>query len=137
MDVPCFYNPNNRRHSLVTTAINGKAVFSVAGELFVGKKMIQIVSKEIPTSRKQFPIQNAFALTVHKTQGFALPRSTVSIDDDMFAPGQIYVAMSRAPSWNSINILSFDFDCIKVDRHVISEYRRLNLLNQKGLKELM
>ncbi|CAH1766630.1 3589_t:CDS:2, partial [Entrophospora sp. SA101] len=47
MDVPCFYNPNNGRHSSVTTATNGKAIFTVAGELFVGKRMVQIVGKEI------------------------------------------------------------------------------------------
>jgi len=46
MDVPCFYDPNNGRHSSVTTATNGKAIFSVAGELFVGKRMVQIISKE-------------------------------------------------------------------------------------------
>jgi hypothetical protein len=54
----------------------------------------------------------------------------------MFAPGQIYVAMSRTPSWNSIDIYSFDFDALKVDKNVINEYRRLKLLNQKGLKEI-
>ncbi len=30
-----------------------------------------------PASRHQFPIQNAFALTVHKTQGLTLPDVTV------------------------------------------------------------
>jgi len=49
MDVPCFYDPNNGRQ----TATNGKAIFSVAGELFVGKRMVQIISKEIEWS---FPI---------------------------------------------------------------------------------
>jgi len=51
-----------------------------------------------PASRYQFPLQNSFALTVHKTQGLTLPKITVSVDQDMFAPGQAYVAMSRAPS---------------------------------------
>ena len=48
----------------------------------------------IPASRYQLPLQNAFALTVHKTQGLTLPRATLTIDHNMFAPGQIYVAMS-------------------------------------------
>ncbi|CAJ0760631.1 2344_t:CDS:2 [Entrophospora sp. SA101] len=42
-----FYNPNNGRYSPVTTATNGKAIPPVAGELFVGKRMVQIVDKEI------------------------------------------------------------------------------------------
>ena len=89
----------------------------------------------IPASRMQFPIQNAFALTVHKTQSLTLPHSTVSVDGNMFAMGQIYMAMSRTPLWDSIDMLSFDFDCVKVDKNVIEEYRRLNFLSQKGLKE--
>src|SRR5437764_13274662 len=44
--------------------------------------------------------------------------------------------MSRAPSWDSMNIFSFDFDCMKIDRKVIDEYKRLKLLNQRGLKEI-
>jgi len=51
----------------------------------------------------------------------------------MFTTGQIYVAMSRAPSWNSVSILSFDFNAIKVDEEVLTEYRRLRHINQKGL----
>ena len=51
-------------------------------------------------SRYQFPLQNAFTLMVHKTQGITLPHSIVNIDKNMFALGQAYVAMSRVPSWN-------------------------------------
>src|SRR6266498_631287 len=83
----------------------------------------------IPSSRYQFPIQNAFTLTVHKTQGLTLPHTTLTIDENMFTIGQIYVAMSRAPSWNSVSILSFDFDAIKVDEEVLTEYRRLRHIN--------
>src|SRR5688572_32493054 len=45
----------------------------------------------IPASRYQFPLQNAFALTVHKTQGLTLPCATLTIDHNMFSPGQIDV----------------------------------------------
>jgi ATP-dependent exoDNAse (exonuclease V) alpha subunit len=90
----------------------------------------------ISASRSQFPVQNAFALTVHKTQGLTLPHSTLTIDENMFAAGQIYVAMSRAPSWNSVDILSFDFGSLKVDERVIEEYRRLNHLSQMGLRAI-
>jgi len=53
----------------------------------------------------------------------------------MFAPGQIYVAMSRSPSWNSMDIFDFDFDFLKVNKNVVNEYRRLRMLN-KGLMEM-
>ena len=60
-------------------------------------------------SRKQFPLQNAFSLTVHKTQGLTLPHVTISIDENIFAEGQAYVALSRAGSLENLRILKFDF----------------------------
>ena len=72
-----------------------------------------------PASRQQFPLDNAFALTVHKTQGLTLPHKTVNIDENMSAPGQVYVAMSRVPSWDLLEILDFDFSCIKIDQSMI------------------
>ena len=50
MDIPCFYDPNNGRHSSVANATNGKAVFSVAGEVFLGRKLVQIIANEIEWS---------------------------------------------------------------------------------------
>src|SRR5438270_4773638 len=52
----------------------------------VQKEITYFTVNGIPASRKQFPIQNAFALTVHKMQGLTLPHSTMSIDKCMFAP---------------------------------------------------
>lgn len=90
-----------------------------------------------PASRRQFPIQNAFSLTIHKTQGLTLPHATVSIDQGIFAPGQAYVAMSRATSWDTLDILSFDFSSVKTDPSVITEYARLSELNRKGLNSIL
>ena len=58
----------------------------------------------------------------------------MTINENMFAPGQTYIAISRASSWEKLDILSFDFDCLKIDKDVVSEYRRLNLVNQNGLR---
>jgi len=88
------------------------------------------------TSRQQFPLQNAFVLTVHKTQGLTLPRATVSVDENMFAPGQVYVAMSRAPSWESLEILDFDFSYVKTEHSVIQDYARSRGVNQRGLNQI-
>ena len=43
----------------------------------------------------------------------------------MFAPGQGYVAISRAKTWDSINIIALDRNAIKTDEQVIKEYERL------------
>ena len=78
-----------------------------------------------PAQRTQFPLQNAFALTVHKTQGLTLPHVTVSLDEQMFANGQSYVAMSHAKSWQKLEIQSFNQDAIRVDNEMIQELDRL------------
>jgi len=78
-----------------------------------------------PAQRTQFPLQNAFALTVHKTQGLTLPHATISLDEQMFANGQTYVAMSRAKSWQNLEIRSFDPNAIKVDNEMLTELNRL------------
>jgi len=43
----------------------------------------------------------------------------------MFANGQAYVAMSRATSWQNLQISSFDPDAIKVDNSMLLELNRL------------
>ncbi|CAI2189744.1 18115_t:CDS:1, partial [Funneliformis geosporum] len=42
-------------------------------------------------SKNQYPLQNTFALTVHKTQGITIPHTTLTIDENMFAPGWLLV----------------------------------------------
>jgi ATP-dependent exoDNAse (exonuclease V) alpha subunit len=76
-------------------------------------------------------------LTVHKTQGLTLPHVTVSVDESMFAVSQIYVAMSRATSWETIYILSFDYEQIKIPDAALKEYYRLNQLHSAGLQSLL
>ena len=43
----------------------------------------------------------------------------------MFANGQTYVAMSRAKSWQNLEIRSFDPSAIKVDNEMLLELDRL------------
>jgi len=50
------------------------------------------------------PLQNCFALTVHKCQGLTLSHISLFLDDQFFAVGQAYTALSRAPSWDAVDI---------------------------------
>src|SRR3989337_1285277 len=43
--------------------------------------------------RTQFPLQNSFALTVHKTQSLTLLRVSLALDTSIFSSGQAYVAL--------------------------------------------
>jgi len=87
-------------------------------------------------SRKQFPLQNTFSLIVHKTQGSTLPHVTISIDENIFAEGLAYVALSRAGSLENLRILKFDFSQIKCSSSVLLEYERLKKVNRDGLRAL-
>ena len=77
------------------------------------------------TSRRQFPIQNCYALTVHKTQGLTLNNASVSWDDQMFSAGQAYTALNRCPKWNDIQIMALDRNAFMTDPDVVREYNRL------------
>ena len=76
--------------------------------------------------RTQFPLQNSFALTVHKTQGLTLPRVSLTLDENIFSLGQAYVALSRCSSWENVSISHLDRSAFMTDQDVISEYERLN-----------
>ena len=61
---------------------------------------------------------------MHKTQGLTLPHTTILLDEQMFANGQTYVAMSYAKSWKNLEIHSFNQDAIKVDNEMLIELNR-------------
>jgi ATP-dependent DNA helicase PIF1 len=79
----------------------------------------------IPCTRTQLPLQNAFALTIHKVQGLSLPSICISLDRDIFSVGQAYTALSRAKRLEDVSIDKLDWSAFKVDHEAIKEYKRL------------
>ena len=47
---------------------------------------------------KQYPIKLAYAFTIHKAQGRTYDKVILDLNSHIFAPGQLYVALSRAKS---------------------------------------
>lgn len=47
---------------------------------------------------KQFPVKLAYAFTIHKAQGQTYNKVIIDLNSHIFAPGQLYVALSRAKS---------------------------------------
>jgi ATP-dependent DNA helicase PIF1 len=53
----------------------------------------------------QFPLAPAWALTIHKAQGMTLDAVEIDLGRGAFAPGQTYVALSRARSMESVRLV--------------------------------
>ncbi|MGE0595588.1 MAG: ATP-dependent RecD-like DNA helicase [Hyphomonadaceae bacterium] len=52
----------------------------------------------------QFPLAPAWALTIHKAQGMTLESVEIDLGRGAFAPGQTYVALSRARSMEGLRL---------------------------------
>lgn len=60
------------------------------------------------TYTKFMPIKLAYALSIHKSQGTTLNAIEVDGSNFIFAPGQLYTALSRAKNLNSIKLVNLD-----------------------------
>jgi ATP-dependent exoDNAse (exonuclease V) alpha subunit len=79
----------------------------------------------------QFPLKLAYAVTIHKSQGMSIDNLVCNVDN-IFAPSQFYVAISRAINPKNLRI---DFNrgdltqyirrIVSVDQRVVNYYREL------------
>lgn len=83
----------------------------------------------------QYPIKLAWAITVHKSQGLTFERAILDINR-AFAPGQVYVALSRLKSLDGLVLTSpVQFNTISQDR-ALEEYARLKP-QQEEVKQMI
>eukprot|EP00189_Rhodosorus_marinus_P000962 CAMPEP_0113962864 /NCGR_PEP_ID=MMETSP0011_2-20120614/6181_1 /TAXON_ID=101924 /ORGANISM="Rhodosorus marinus" /LENGTH=794 /DNA_ID=CAMNT_0000974823 /DNA_START=253 /DNA_END=2637 /DNA_ORIENTATION=- /assembly_acc=CAM_ASM_000156 len=90
-------------------------------------------------SRIQIPLMLCWAVTIHKSQGQTLDRLSVDVSN-MFAPGQLYVALSRGRTLDGIEIVgdvnrvpqyrNYAVDCFYADV-ADGEFRRTQLWSEK------
>ncbi len=66
---------------------------------------------EVVATVSQYPIKLAYAITIHKSQGMSLSSLVCNLDN-LFSPGQLYVAISRAvePKLLKIEYSRSDFE---------------------------
>lgn len=83
------------------------------------KEKDRIEEEELGTF-KQYPIRLAWAITIHKSQGLTFQKAIIDAGES-FAPGQVYVALSRLTSMEGMILYSrIQPHCISTDERVIA-----------------
>jgi len=88
---------------------------------FVVNAQTNEIEEEVLGEFKHYPLKLAWAITVHKSQGLTFAKAIVDVAD-AFAPGQVYVALSRLKDLNGLVLSSpINFRSLRGDNS-ISEF---------------
>lgn len=74
-------------------------------------------------TREQIPLALAYACSIHKSQGLTLDNVFIEFEH-MFAPGQAYVALSRAKTLDGMFLSHFNSEKIKADKRIKDFYKQ-------------
>jgi len=79
----------------------------------------------------QFPLKLAYAVTIHKSQGMSIDNLVCNVDN-IFAPSQFYVAISRAVNprnlkldFNKGDLTQYLHRVVNVDSRVVEYYKQM------------
>jgi len=93
------------------------------------------LDEEVIGTFSQFPVKLAWAVTVHKSQGLTFDKAIIDVGS-AFAPGQVYVALSRLRSLDGLILKTrIDPSVINSDALVVEFSNRKNL--QRDLNDVL
>lgn len=90
----------------------------------------KVIETETIGTFRQYPLKLAWAVTIHKSQGKTFDRVIIDIGRGAFAPGQIYVALSRCTSFEGI-ILRRPIQ----RKHILLDYKIVRFLTHLQYKK--
>lgn len=94
------------------------------------------IDEEEVGSFKQYPVRLAWAITIHKSQGLTFEKAIIDAGAS-FAPGQVYVALSRLTSLAGLMLYSrIHASSINTDARVL-EFTRLEKEEDQLAQELL
>ncbi len=114
--------------------------FVLRKEVWENKKYIvnpesKELDEEVIGTFAHFPVKLAWAVTVHKSQGLTFDKAIIDVGR-AFAPGQVYVALSRLRSLEGLILRSrIQSGMIYSDQQVVNFSHSAN--DQKNLTELL
>jgi len=79
------------------------------------------ISTQTVATMTQYPFKLAYATTIHKSQGLTLDYIDIDLTN-CFAPGQAYVALSRAKTLEGLRLRGWSTNSIKADPRVVKFY---------------
>ena len=92
----------------------------------VDKESKEIIQEDLG-SFKQYPVKLAWAVTVHKSQGLTFDRVILDLEST-FAPGQLYVALSRCRTLAGLTLSSrIQEKNVIVDQRILQYYKETSL----------
>ncbi len=84
--------------------------------------------EEVLGTFEQYPIKLAWAITVHKSQGLTFSKAIIDVGS-AFAPGQVYVALSRLRSLDGLILRT------RIDPSVVSSDRDVVAFTNRGFEQ--
>ena len=88
------------------------------------------VGRRVIAKRMQVPLRLSYAITIHKSQGMTIHALDVNLEG-VFAPGQAYVALSRAVSLDRVRVRNFNPSVIQFNEDVLRFYYTVAKHNQQ------
>ncbi|MBK9196732.1 MAG: AAA family ATPase [Flavobacteriales bacterium] len=117
----------------ITVRMDDGGAYKLKREIWENKRYVVNAStkqqnEEVLGTFEQYPIKLAWAITVHKSQGLTFDKAIIDVGQ-AFAPGQVYVALSRLRSLDGLILRT------RIDPSVVSSDRDVVAFTNRGFQQ--